>query len=457
MRRLVMEDEAAPDALPSIENQVLTDLAANETSLLRLIGTLLSPKTLPHLALISLLSTLLYSIANASDSGDIAALGFISLSIGYAITAVFSSNERVKSWITLDNSSDQEKKNPLRRIFSSFKICIFPLSAAAILAILILLLFGGDSAFDLPAAFSLSLGSLFVLWAVAQGRSFGSWASSRAAKNLPEKESTSGNINVMVATQGIIVLALSAIGIMAFQSLYEKQFVVMDAVFSNIGFFIAALTAYGLTVAWTWKYRQIALRDKALKRFAFRWTMFAHIFATWHLLTVWRQSVMSPGAIEVFIEEVLLMMFTVFMAIWSITSQSVGDKFKILSTENALPWGLSFGYAYAGSVAMLATAFNDITNVMITGHLIALITITWMQRSVLVQIIDRHDLVVSSTRKSQSLRSKIEDETDNEESESTSEETESDLEQSFDVEWEGNEGPTIGEDVEWDDVIELKD
>ena len=197
-----------PDVDPLDENQVLTELAANETSLLRLLGTLLSPKTLPHLALISLLSTLLYSIANSSDGGDIAALGFISLSIGYAITALFLSNERVQAWITLEQSLDEEKKNPLRRILSSFKICLFPLSVAGILGILILMLFGGDSTFDLPAAFSLSLGSLFVLWAVAQGRSFGSWASSRAAKNLPERESTSGNIKVMILTQASFVLIL---------------------------------------------------------------------------------------------------------------------------------------------------------------------------------------------------------------------------------------------------------
>ena len=200
----------------------------------------------------------------------------------------------------------------------------------------------------------------------------------------------------------------------------------------------------------------MALRDKALKQFSSRWTLFAHLFATWHLLTVWRQLFMEPGEIEVFIEEVLLMMFTVFMAIWSITSQSVGDKFKLLSTENALPWGLSFGYAYAGSVAMLAAVFNDITTVMITGHVIALLTITWMQRSVLVKILDQHDLVVSSTRKSQPATASKEVETVVQ-TVTESEETEMTLEQNIEVEWDGNVGPSISEDVEWDDVIELKD
>lgn len=456
MRGLGMEDVEAPMANSNEENDVLTNLAANETSLFGLVGTLLSPKTLPHLALISIVSTLLYTIANSSDGGDIAALGFISLSCGYAVTALFSSNDRVKAWITLSQSSEQEKVNPILRVLYSFKICLFPLSIAGILGILILMLFAGDSAFDLPAAIPLSLGSLFVLWAVAQGRSFGSWASSKAAKNLPEKETSSGNIKMMILTQSIIVFSLSAIGLMAFESIYEKQFNVKNALFSNLGFFFTAIAVYGLTVAWTWKYRLMALRDKALKQFSSRWTLFAHIFATWHLLTVWRQMVMSPGAIEVFIEEVLLMMFTVFMAIWSITSQSVGDKFKLLSTENALPWGLSFGYAYAGSVAMLATAFNDITTVMITGHIIALLTITWMQRSVLAQILDQHDLVVSSARITPSTPPSIESEEADADT-ADGEELETASEQSIEVEWDGNVGPTISEDVEWDDVIEIKD
>ena len=134
----------------------------------------------------------------------------------------------------------------------------------------------------------------------------------------------------------------------------------------------------------------------------------------------------------------------------------MGDKFKFLSTENALPWGLSFGYAYAGSVAMLAAVFNDITTVMITGHIIALLTITWMQRSVLVKILDQHDLVVSSTRKSQPATASSEVETVVQTA-TESEETEMTLEQNIEVEWDGNVGPSISEDVEWDDVIELKD
>tara|TARA_B110000483_G_scaffold184747_1_gene218541 strand:+ start:2463 stop:3830 length:1368 start_codon:yes stop_codon:yes gene_type:complete len=455
-----MEAEVEFDKDSTSDGDMLLQLAGNETSLLGLLQTLLSPRTLPHLALIVGLSTLLYWIANNDNSGEIAALGFISLSCGYGLTAMFSNNERIQSWIRLKDQSEHEVKLSLFvRLFSSFKICIFPLVVSGVLGLFTILLFAQESIVDLPTIFPLGLGSLFVLWAIAQGRSFGSWTSSLAAKRLPESESTTGNIKIMTTTQISALLIISVLGISGFEFLYEKKWDVADAIISNIGFFALAISAYGLTVALTWKYRQIALRDKALKQFASRWTMFAHVFATWHLLTVWRQIVMSPGTIEVFIEEVLLMMFTVFMAIWTITSQSVGAKFRFISTDNALPWGLSFGYAYAGSVAMLATAFNDITYVMVTGHIIAFLTITWMQRSVLARIIDQHDFEVEVSRVTEQSRDTPERPARNnapvEETKSSENPVTSSDE--IEVQWDGAVGPTISDDVEWGDVIELND
>ena len=45
--------------------------------------------------------------------------------------------------------------------------------------------------------------------------------------------------------------------------------------------------------------------------------------------------------------------------------------------------GLAFGYAYAGSVAMLTTVLDDVRNVMMAGHLIVVLTFLWMQPRVL--------------------------------------------------------------------------
>ena len=68
------------------------------------------------------------------------------------------------------------------------------------------------------------------------------------------------------------------------------------------------------------------------------------------------------------------------MAIWSLTSKGYATKFKLLNEENSLPWGLAFGYAYAGSVAMLTNVFEDITTVMTLGHLIVILTVIYVYR-----------------------------------------------------------------------------
>jgi len=450
------EPSAVHNTNPS--EDILRELASNETSLLALVKTLLSPKTLPHLLMIVVLSTVLYFIANSNSGEDIAALGFISLALGYALTAIFSTNERVRSWITITNEPEVSQFNLVQRLKSSIKICAFPLAASVGIGLLIMVLFSKDSATDLPAIFPISLASLFVIWAVAQGRSFSSWASSLSAKNLPDKQATTGNLAIMNAIQFTIILTLSLAGIIGFEFLYEKQWDLTNAIVSNILFLVIASTAFGLTAFWTRDARRTAMHDKALKKFTRRWTLFAHIFATWHLLTVWRQLVMSQQTIEIFVEEVLLMMFTVFMAIWTLTSQSIGPKFKLLSTENALPWGLAFGYAYAGSVAMLATALDDITYVMVIGHIIAFITITWMQRSILIKVLSKHDIDVTVQRRIEAHAAKIESsKQSNEEPPTRTDENEDVWQEDEDVQWSGEVGNSIGEDVEWTEVIEMDD
>lgn len=454
-----MEGETSVDRSTSPPEDLLKELAANETSLIALIKTLLSPKTMPHLFMIVLMSTVLYFVANSNSGEDIAALGFISLSLGYAVTAIFSTNEKVRTWITVTDDVEASQFNVIQKAKAGLKICAFPLTVAVGIGVLIMVLFSQDSATDLPTIFPISLASLFVIWAIAQGRSFSSWASSLSAKNLPDKQATTGNIVTLAVSQYIVILSLSLFGLIGFEFLYEKEWDITNAIVSNGVFLVIASAAYGLTAFWTRDARRVAMHDKALKKFTRRWTLFAHIFATWHLLTVWRQLVMSQQTIEIFIEEVLLMMFTVFMAIWTLTSQSIGPKFKILSTENALPWGLAFGYAYAGSVAMLATALDDITYVMVIGHIIAFLTITWMQRSILNKVLTQHDVEVDVQRRIEAHASKttVSNQQPAETKSTTEEQTEEVWQEDEDVHWSGEVGNTIGEDVEWNKVIELDD
>ena len=174
---------------------------------------------------------------------------------------------------------------------------------------------------------------------------------------------------------------------------------------------------------------------------------------------------MSPNPIEIFIEEVILMIFTVFMAIWSLTSKGYATKFRLLDEQNSLPWGLAFGYAYAGSVAMLTNVFDDITTVMTIGHSVVVITVIYVYRKVLINVFSKHDDGVLMRR----LASNIEPKTEAiEDDESNLEETVTEIEpdaddskdedwqEDTDVDWEKEtDDKTISSDVEWEDTIEL--
>ena len=49
--------------------------------------------------------------------------------------------------------------------------------------------------------------------------------------------------------------------------------------------------------------------------------------------------------------------------------------------------GLAFGYAYAGSVAMLSNVFDNIETVMQLGHFVVVITVIWLHRKLLQDVI----------------------------------------------------------------------
>ena len=174
---------------------------------------------------------------------------------------------------------------------------------------------------------------------------------------------------------------------------------------------------------------------------------------------------MSPNSIEIFIEELILMIFTVFMAIWSLTSKGYATKFRLLDEQNSLPWGLAFGYAYAGSVAMLTNVFDEITTVMTIGHSVVVITVIYVYRKVLINVFSKHDDGVLMRRLAANIEVKTEStEDDQSDIEETVTEIETDVDDSEDEDWQEDsdvdwekegDDKTISSDVEWEETIEL--
>ncbi len=449
-------------------NEELESLKSTETSLWRLFKTLLSPKTMPHIVLISVLSVLLHIMSSADSLTNFSAVAFIGLSTGYAVTAIGSKNERIRGWTTSKSIDDDVASNIFTGFFKKFKICIFPLIVAAFTIVLTYTIFGENGI--IPGMYELIplfLGSLFVIWAIVQGVSFSTWASSISAKKTKEDGRVS-NLKFSTVVNGTILMIFSVIILTIFQFIKKPSSSIIDIFIENWIYLGLVIIVFSSTTAWTWKIRSLGKHSKSLDSFSNRWTLICHLFLSWHILTVWRQNFMSPNTIEIFIEEILLMIFTVFMAIWSLTSKGYATKFKLLNEENSLPWGLAFGYAYAGSVAMLTNVFDEITTVMTIGHIIVILTVIYIHRKILLNVFSKHDDEIIVKRLAEKSNIEVENDSNgstdlsdqevlpDNSSEIKHEESE-DWQEDEDVDWDKKEeGNTISEDVEWEkEVIEM--
>lgn len=474
-------------------NSVLEELSSQKTSIWGLIKTLLSPQTLPHIALIVIFSTTFYIIASIDSLTTYAAMSFISVSFGYAITAVLSNTEFVQKLTKLpskelhdsdEGQATSDQVSRLKRVIFSFRICIFPLVMSVIIMLGLMVLFSGDGALSgFEGVITYALASLFIIWSIVQGRSFAKWISTISVSNRPQSTEKRGKPMAQAIIHGLAILLIAFIGVCIFHLLQGDDIVPWKILIANFPYLAATLGLHVFAVIWSWKSRVAASRYVATSAFTWKWTLMAQAFITWHALTIWRHSEWAPMAAngaELFIEEIILMIFTVFMAIWTLTSRGIKSKLPLFNQNNALPWGLAFGYAYAGSVAMLTVVLNEITVVMMAGHLVVILTVLWMQRSVLASLVENRDQDIEIKRITKSVFDKkaakseeLSEDIDSQEVEEITEITEIDdlteiveedtqemegnWQQDSTTEW-GKPVESISDDVEWNsDVIELDD
>ena len=445
--------------LDNSSQDLLAEYESTNVSLISLARTLVSTSTMPHLFLITILSTVLYITSSAESLTNISAMAFTSLSVGYGISALASNNSSVKKWITLDHELSDERPFIIRNL-AKFRICIFPLLMATISFFAMLFLFGDNGVMPLgDGVLPLVMGSLFVVWSIIQGTSFTKWASSVSAKLTDKQKPTHLSMSVVFSI-GVIALTSSALAAI-FYKIHDLDLSIGGALLDSLPFTFITVLVLVANVAYNWQQKKLASMKYRLHNFSNRWTIICHVFISWHLLTLWRQIFLDPTNIQVLLEELILMIFTVFIAIWSMTAKGYKSNFRPINEENALSWGLAFGYAYAGSVAMLTTVFDDITTVMQIGHAVVIIAVLVIHRKVLTDIIGQDNLavdvnrIVEQTRDSKGEDPKIEQLDDADKTPLETDLEEESWQEDHDVDWEnGDEVPVI-EDVEWDSIIEV--
>lgn len=425
---------------------------------LSLLKSLLSPATFPHLLMLALASIALFVLARM-EAEVWSAYGFIGFSVAYLCLAPLSKNERFGGLLrykTNDESSDKPT-------FSArFKILLLPIVLGFIFIALIYIIFGESGVLSQVGSFLPStLGGLFVLWAVAQGRFFG--LATMNAINVPEEGQSNPDGYSPVPS---LVMTSTLVVVMTFAVTEGLRFVLGSHSFS-VWPYLFSFAVYGLCIYATWAQRREASLHSVTHVVARKWFWATQLFITWHVLSIFRSIDSASTDTLIFIEELLLMIITVFLAIWALTSKGEGSESTLFTRDNALFWGVAFGYAYAGSVAMITSVMDDVRTVLIGGHILVVATVMWSQRSMLEMKTNR----INSDRGI--VQSVIDLEIAGPSSEPKPSESEVDDEQhppsqsqeeapkqgesiGDPVDW--NQTPeTLGDETQWDDEIELLD
>lgn len=418
-----------------------------------LLKSLLSPTTFPHLILLAIASVVFFIMARM-DVQAWAAYGFIGFSLTYVCLAPLSTNERIASVLRYTKNSDQTfaKSLPTR-----FKILLLPFVFGFLLMLAINLIFGENGLLQQVGSFLPALlGGLFVVWAMAQGRFFGLASMNGIAAPEQGEINSEGFSPVpsLIMTSALVVVMTLAVteGLRFF--LTQGSFSLWPYLFS--------FAVYSLCIYLTWGQRKQASLHSTTHAVARKWFWTTQLFITWHVLSIFRSIDSASTDTMIFIEELFLMIVTVFLAIWALTSKGEGSESALFTRENALFWGVAFGYAYAGSVAMITSVMENVRLVLIAGHILVVATVMYLQRSMLQTRVHRMNSdrgIVQSV-----IQLDVQD-TPTEDAKPTTKGAEVDAKHSEQegiesigdpVDW--NQTPeSLGDSTTWDDEIELLD
>ena len=415
-----------------------------QVGILQLIRNMLSPRTLPHIIMIALVSSILLFLVSTQEV--FVAMAFISLAISYLLVASLSNKELINNLTKLPEEKGDQPW--ITRFLFSFRITIVPLLIAGIIIGVFWSLTGGkDNLWISPL-----LASLFIVWSIAQAASFRTGMVEWLANGLGDAKLHTYQEKISTASQIVIIqvfaLAIIWIGQMLTQS---EQLSMQDAILGGLAFLAVSLLLQLLTLWLTRDEREAAGSEKGMAGFSFKWMIVAQLFITWHAFSIYRRTWMDPSDFSTILEEGLLMAFTVIFAVWSLTSYTVRDGKRLISEDASLPLGISFGYAYAGSVAMLTGTFDSLKEVMIFGHVLSICAMMLLLRPTLRTSRITSDMFATakevSIEKSDDEEKEVEEVKDNAEDEEWQEDTE--------IDWK--EGIDISKDADWseDSDVEL--
>ena len=409
---------------------------------------MLSPRTLPHIIMIAVISSILLFLVSTQEV--LVAMSFISLSISYVVVSILSNNSMIQN---LTKLPEEKGDSPwIVRFLFSFRITIVPILMAAVIVGLLWSFTGGnDNSWISP-----SLASLFIVWSIAQAASFRTGMVEWLANGLGDAKLHTYQEKISTASQVVVVQVFALVILWLGQIISQaEKMTLQDALLGGIAFIIVSVVLQSITLWLTRSEREASGNEKGMAAFSFKWMIVAQLFITWHAFSIYRRTAMSPSDLSTIIEEGLLMAFTVIFAVWSLTTYTVRDGKRLISEHASLPLGISFGYAYAGSVAMLTGTFDNLKEVMIFGHVLSICAMMLLLRPTLrtsritsEMFLNAKNVDISRSEDTEGDESEKGESEEDDNSETEEESVDEEWQEDGEIDWE--KGVDISEGTEWD-------
>tara|TARA_B100000131_G_C18097425_1_gene604577 strand:- start:70 stop:1224 length:1155 start_codon:yes stop_codon:yes gene_type:complete len=342
-----------------------------------------------HIFSIIVFAPTLYILSQKSIlSPNISAIAFLSLMFGYVITAFMGLNEKTRPYLEKNMAVSENKKNNspifkvLYYILSNIKMTTIPMTISTFIFITLLVLMGENKPLSTVGEFlPILLAALFVFWSASQAISYKNSLNLWINNNIMiEGQETEFDSKKNMIVQLIIVAIIVAI----VSSIMLSYFGTGEGLNSTTGvpiIIILVSITQGFILWYSKDSRENLMKRKDGKKIEFVWGLALHLFAAWHLLSVYRRLVSTDiEAFNIF-EEIVLMIFTVIMSIWAISSKGMTKNYNLFVSENVLFWGIAFAFGYAGSVTMLAVGLEgNISSIFAIGHFVTWITLMAMHK-----------------------------------------------------------------------------
>ena len=311
--------------------------------------TILSdPATLPHIALLVILSGSLYAAMSMDVFGseNQGAAIFVSLSLSYMVAALIRPSRLGRFLLIVERNVEgvANKEYLIKGIIKTLPI----------IALATMIWYGLNTILNNENLNDLKwfLAMMFIAMSVFQGLTLAvGWIEYGKKIQRTPRDSRSGVYSSLFRIGISFLLLIPLVWWFGYGAVNPST-----ANFStNLAWFIFLIAIFflGLLMERYTKSSRGGAEADGIARDRVYFLIF--ITSCWHLLSSWRRSpfTVDQSSVGLFIEECFLMSITILLAVWSMSKKGHKRGWRIFQGQSAVFWGVCFGLAYCGSVSSL--------------------------------------------------------------------------------------------------------